>query len=249
MRYFVPDIRASEELLVQTGPEDKFGGLPWGLTATTWPVCKDCGKSQSLLAQLNHHPERLDLGRQGRVLFVFHCNHDPGMCSTWEAGSGANACFVMEPEDLSNRLSPMPKDAPPIEHEVRVAGWLTRDDGLSDSLALSFFDEKRYRELDRDFIRAVTWSTRLGSIPRWLQSPSEAPNTDEGWRFVGQLDSTYSFLVPPTVPLRWITADSERWEGRTHVGEGPNFGDGGVAYLFLRAGRVRPEGLFFWQCV
>src|SRR5450830_1027219 len=100
MRYFVPVPRISTELAQQTRPEDKFGGLPWGLPPQSWPTCVECGASQSLLAQFVHHPVRLDLGREGRLLSVFQCNADPGMCASWERNSGANACLITEPEDL-----------------------------------------------------------------------------------------------------------------------------------------------------
>lgn len=111
------------DLPTQAVPEDKFGGLPWGLESNLWPKCSNCGKSQSLLAQLLHDPVRLDLGREGRVLCVFQCNHDPGMCSTWEGGSGANASFVVEPEQLARGFAKLPPDTPLIENEVRVVRY------------------------------------------------------------------------------------------------------------------------------
>jgi hypothetical protein len=221
MKYFVPDIRISGELEPQAAPEDKFGGLPWGLDAGSWPKCSACGKSQSLLAQLLHHPSRLDLGREGRVLHVFQCNHDPGACSTWEGGSGANACFVVEPERIGAGLTQIPGDKPPVDSEVRVVRWIERDG-------------------------EVTTSTRLGGVPYWIQSPDEAPQGD--WRFVGQLDSTHSFLQAPKRPAAWVHEDKERLEGRAHYGDGPNFGDMGIAYLFVKTGDPSPQGWFFWQC-
>jgi hypothetical protein len=75
MRYFVPEIRLASELPTQACIQDKLGGLPWGVTASRWPMCSDCGKPQSLLAQFVHDASRLDLGRQGRALFLFQCNH------------------------------------------------------------------------------------------------------------------------------------------------------------------------------
>ena len=115
MRYFVPNSQLAIELPPQSSPHDKLGGIPWGLPPDRWPICSGCGGSQSLLAQFFHHPVHLDLGRSGRVLSVFQCNHDPGMCLTWEGGSGANACFVTELEDLTNELTPLPSDLPLIE--------------------------------------------------------------------------------------------------------------------------------------
>lgn len=246
MRYFIPDIRVPAELPPETSAEDKFGGLPWGLPPDAWPKCADCGGSLSLLAQLVHHPVRLDLGRAGRVLFAFQCNHDPGMCSTWEGGSGANACFVVEPESLGSALTALPEDGPLLENELRVDQWIELDDGLSSDLFPAFFDEAKYFALPEEILASISTSTRLGGVPAWMQSPSEAPA--DGWTFIGQLDSTHSFITPPAGAVPWAPAGADKREGRTHVGQGPNFGDGGIAYLFLRSTAALPEGYFFWQC-
>src|ERR1700686_2452335 len=135
MRYFVPDICAADEAPPETTAQDKFGGIAFGLSQDKWPKCNDCGRSQSLLAQLAHDRTRLDLGRTGRVLFVFQCDHDPGMCATWDAHSGANACIIVEPEDLGQRQVELPDDQPTVENEVRVLAWIEKDDGLPTSLA------------------------------------------------------------------------------------------------------------------
>jgi hypothetical protein len=246
--YFVPDIRCAEELGTQAGLEDKFGGVPWGLPSSLWPMCKDCGKPQSLLAQLAHAGDRFDLGRDGRVLFIFQCAHDPGLCATWEANSGANACFVCEPEDLAKGRTDPPSMPNPADHEVRVISWKRRIDSVSAELVPAFFDEARFFELPDAVLKLITFSTRIGGLPRWLQSPAEAPNLNDGWRFVAQLDSTYSFLQVPTIAVDWISTDDESYEGRTHLALGPNFGDGGIAYIFLRDTGGLPEGAIFWQC-
>jgi hypothetical protein len=246
MRYFVPDICAASEMPPETREQDKFGGVPFGLRQDKWPKCRDCGKSQSLLAQLVHHPTRLDLGRTGRVLFVFQCNHNPGMCKTWDAHSGANSCIVVEPEQLGHRLTELPGDRPTVENEVRVLAWIEKDDGLPGSLAPAFFSSDSLNKLSNDLRQKVTTGTRLGGVPYWIQSPEEGPGPN--WQFAGQLDGTYNFLRPPTIRHAWISDDPNRWEGRTHVGQGPNFGDGGIAYLFLHEVGGMPECCAFWQC-
>jgi hypothetical protein len=247
MRYFVPDICVTAEAPPETTVQDKFGGLPFGLGADKWPKCKECGKSHSLLAQLNHDPERLDLGRAGRVLFVFQCNHEPGLCASWEAHSGANACLVVEPEELGHRPSELPDDQPVVDNEVRVLTWIERDDGLEASLMPAFFSSHSFDHMSDEVLGRVTWGTRLGGMPRWLQSAEEGPGAD--WQFVGQLGSTHSFLRPPTTRHAWISEDPDRWEGRTHLGRGPNFGDGGIAYLFLLRAGGTPRACMLWQCL
>jgi hypothetical protein len=168
------------------------------------------------------------------------------MCSTWEGSSGANACFVTEPEDLVAGLAPLPSYSPLVEREARIIEWLERDDGITEEVAAHFFSLTEFSRMAESEMAKVTTSTKLGSVPSWIQSPDEAPK--DGWRFVGQLDSTYSFLHAPTVSVSGINEDTEHWEGRSHYCEGPNFGDGGIAYLFLRNTSTVPEGWFFWQC-
>lgn len=207
-------------------PVERLGGVPFGLRAELWPRYGECGHSQSLLAQLRHDPERLDLGREGRMLFVFQCGHDPGMCETWAFGSGANAAFVVEPEQLGGTDTPVPGDCPPLEPHLVITGWTARDDGIAEADRARYLDDDALGEMtDEERDRPVA-ATRLGSVPIWIQRADEAP---AGWRFVGQLDSTDDATCP--------------------AGASPNFGDAGIAYLFLRDARgAPPEAGMFWQC-
>lgn len=246
MRYYLPVLEPAELLEPQQTYQDKLGGLPFGLPSVQWPLCKDCGKPQSLLAQFTHHPERLNLGRLGRVLSVFQCNHDPGMCSTWEGGSGSNACVITEPEENTNSLTQPPSPETAVEREARILEWREEDDGFDEDEAARFLKADAYSELPRLKTKLVPAGTRLGGVPHWIQSPDEAPGSP--WRFVGQLDSTYSFLKPPRTNVKDIYVDTKQWEGRTHWCEGPNFGDGGIAYLYVNLQSEPPSGWFFWQC-
>ncbi|HWA90437.1 MAG TPA: hypothetical protein VG889_10400 [Rhizomicrobium sp.] len=167
MRHFVPALKPEPQppLLARVfgrgeRATDRLGGVPVGLPTSRWPKCAECGKSQSLLAQFRHQPGRLDLGRDGRMLFAFQCNHDTGLCSTWELDAGANACFAIEPEELTRGPTPAPADNPPADDTLVVEAWIAKDgDGGGE--------------------------TRLGGLPCWLQNENEGPG--EGWRFVGQL--------------------------------------------------------------
>jgi hypothetical protein len=168
------------------------------------------------------------------------------MCATWEGGSGANACFVLEPAELIDGLTPLPADRPSIEREARVLRWLDNDDGITPSQASAFFTDSEFLKLPEEVILRAAQVTRLGSVPSWIQSADEGPK--DGWRFVGQLDSFYSFFTAPRTNGNGINADRQRQAGRTHSCMGPNFGDCGIGYIFLRSGRAVPEGWFFWQC-
>ncbi|WP_156120567.1 hypothetical protein [Neosynechococcus sphagnicola] len=242
MKYFVPNLKLSVDLPPQEKLEDKFGGIPWGLKPEQYPMCRHCGKSQSLLAQFVHNSERLDLGKSGRTLLVFQCNHNPGGCPTWEGGSGANACFVLDPDQLSENLTPMPADFPIIEPEARIIGWLDHDDGIAPDEISAFYDDEQLWDLQDEMRDRVYPQTKLGSVPEWLQSPSEAPG--EGWVFIGQLSDSYKFIQEPSPQSNvYVYPSSDYW-----ACEGPNFGDGGIGYIFLRHHSEKPDGWFFWQC-
>ncbi|MEP7349851.1 MAG: hypothetical protein ABI668_07860 [Sphingorhabdus sp.] len=265
MRYFVPDIvlnapsKSGGGLLrrhfgekSEISPpaiefEEKLGGLPYGLPSQLWPTCEDCGKSQSFLAQFKHHVERLDLGAEGRAIYIFQCDHDPGMCQTWDTNSGANACVVVNQEDFLASVTPLPNDNPPIENCVGVSRWISKDDGIAPEVARLFYSQQCLDTVDLTIIEKVTYSTRLGGVPSWIQSADDSPG--KNWRFLGQLDSLYSFLTPPDRSEKWISEDRAQSEGRTHIGQGPNFGDIGIAYLFAKEGTEGGIAVkMFWQC-
>lgn len=249
MRYFVPDIRPAVELPPQETFVEKFGGLPWGIPQSKWPKCAGCGKSQSLVAQFEHSDQRLNLGKPGRILSIFHCAHIPGYCSTWDGKSGANACFVTEPEENTQTSTSLPEDLPPVENEAHVIGWIERDDGIPESDTALFFEEKTFFELPDEVMDRLSSISRLGGVPHWFQGPSDGSPVEDGWRFVGQIDSSLSFFTSPKTPLSWISPDSEKWEGRTHFAQGPNFGEDGLGYVFLKMTNGTPSGWFFWQCI
>jgi hypothetical protein len=189
----------------------------------------------------------------GRSLFVFQCNHQPGLCSSWEGGSGANACFVLEPEELSGGISKAPEDRPPVERELRIVQWVEHNDGVTAEQASPFFNTEEWEALQEDardelFVKAKQ-CTRLGGVPHWIQSSREAPEV--GWRFVGQLDSVHHFLTPPSSNekgVRAVKLDRQQPDVLTYCCDGPNFGDAGIGYIFLKDNGGLPQGWFFWQC-
>lgn len=226
MKYFVPKLEEAGEFNSQIELKEKFGGLPFGLPTENYPVCKECGNPLALLAQLFHQSKRLDLGKDGRVLFIFQCNNmkNYSLCSTWDQNSGANACFIVEPEDLTAQTENIPDGEFQAEKEFWIKDWVIRDDGLPEEILEVFFDEQKYYELDEEEFEEIYENleerTKFGSVPTWIQSP-ETPKGD--WKFVGQLDDLTGF----------------------------NFGDAGIGYIFIEKteGLAQlPEGKFFWQC-
>ena len=169
-------------------------------------------------------------------------------CEPWKAGSGANACVVVEPEDLTDAPALHPAQEGPVEREAFVHGWLTGDDLVTPELYPLFFgDEKVRREqVPEEVEDSLVWATRLGSAPTW-----ELEESHEGFQFLGQMYSELSFYrAPPEgLELRAWQTRREKMQPRTYALEGPNFGDMEMAYLFCKNredGGV-PEVVFFWQ--
>jgi hypothetical protein len=196
-------------------------------------VCSHCGAPQALLARLLHDPERLDLGKEGRVLFVFECNNQNSRCPSWDMNAGANSCFVLDRDELGDGpTSPPVSDTFPekqlaswLDQQAlpawRVMRWLAREDGIPPSYPGFFglnhglpegYDEKQ----DERYQSELSQQTRLGSVPFWIQFPEIPPKG----RFLGQIDSNCCQV----------------------------FGDNGIGYIFLSGPALAPRGWFLWQC-
>lgn len=179
------------------------------------------------------------------MLYVFQCYHVDFGCSPHECGSGANACFVLDPSEMCNGMAANPKDDPFIADEVRIIDWFEHDDGLTDAQVTAILAADDDNELPDDVSDRITQITRLGSVPFLLQGARGIPRDE--WRFVGQIDCYYSFFSPPQSLPTGIMRDPKSYLGRTHCLMGANFGDCGMGYVYLREASPMPEGLFFWQ--
>ena len=222
MKYFVPLLEPAKEFNAQAALMEKFGGLPFGLRTEMYPICGKCENPMSLLAQLIHEKERLDLGKEGRVLFVFQCSSPA--CPTWEADSGSNACFVTESEDITDSVEKLPLGDLSLDKEFWIAGWQELDDEVSEEECVYFLNAEKYESLDEEtaeeVFNKIVDVSKLGSVPSWIQYP-EIP--EGNWKFVGQLDGDTGF----------------------------NFGDAGIGYIFIERIEdplQLPKGKFFWQC-
>ncbi len=226
---FIPDLDLSHREAPR-GTCDKMGGLPDGLAPCNWPVCAGCDLPMTLCVQLDHAAGRLDLGRPGRRLFVFQCEEPEsvGGCETWERDSGANAAFIIEPENLRAGPTLAPRDTTPVLPEVRARGWRRFDEQLA---------------LDNGRKHGVhCYDTRVGGEPAWIQHDDEVDPAD--WRFLAQFSSRHRFLVSPQEDHPSL----RRFESGCTM-EAANYG-GGNAYLFIERspGGHTPRLTFFWQC-
>lgn len=273
MKYYIPDLRLASQLGAQQNFEDKLGGLPWGLPTDQWPICRQCGEPMALLAQFGHDEERLDLGRPGRVAFVFQCNGLDAACKTWDSNGGANTAFVLEPEDMTDVLTQPTEKTLRHETEARVIRWIEEVDRLTLE-QLELFTDERYLDLDDEILDSIPELTKLGSAPVWIQYPE----VKDGFKVVAQLSSEYFFFIDVPEPddvgcdvtkrvdgeFQTIACTSRAHSAPRYVTEwyeyrygvkwgcgGANFGDAGIGYLLMEVDRTPssiPMCKFLWQC-
>ena len=215
MRYYVPRSLLGSRCEEQAGPVDKFGGLPWASPVGRWPICRECGRPQSHVAQLHGDGERLDLGGEGRVLVLFQCEWGPDPCETVRPQYGANAAMIIDAggDGLTSPPEPLPPEVP----ELRVAEWMVRDDGIAPDRYGDFFDDDRFSTIYHEgLLEAVPLETKVGGPPHWLQSFEEGPRSP--WRFVLQLsDAQVGDGLAPT-------AEETGWGCPTRYSEWPRVG-------------------------
>jgi hypothetical protein len=238
MIYYTPIFQSVPKGGDQTVFIEKYGGLPWGIPEKEWPNCVECGATMSHVAALKHDSERLNLGKDGRIVLIFMCEENPGMCETWDANSGANAVVFLEESQLRPKITLPPTSDTVVLPEARVLAWEQKEDGVKEEDYPRYFNNRDYFALgeaedgeDEDDEGGDTMSPnsgfKLGSIPCWVQGAEEGPK--EPFRFVAQLS--------PIVEI----SGADQLEVAT-------YGDYGLAYLFVLPDAEKPEGAFFWQC-
>jgi hypothetical protein len=220
----------------------KFGGLPKGLPKNQWPICSECEVPMTFLFQMKHHPERLSLGKEGRVFYLFQCENG-GECSTWEADGGCNKAFILEPEDWDTTpIKTIPDEDTTILPEIAVSNWETKE--------VTHQDEP-------------VW-THFGGEPIWIQSPE---TVGDNYVFTAQLD--FSLVVKATNLSELPIGETSEYEGaksyQLKVGKDDfvwitesgsnkyycpfaNFGDSGSGYVFVNVTTKDTTGKFIWQC-
>jgi len=207
------------------GVVPKLGGLPWGLPAPMWPVCKECGRPMSHLAQLPADACALPGVQDGEVLFVFKCEWD-SVCSFWEADGGANAVFTVPHQALANAPTPAPAaengGLPEVLLELAITHWYAADDGVPAELEDAFYDYGRHADLPDEVAHphnwASAWRTKAGGVPYW--TANGAQQVPPG-RLVLQIDN-------------WVSLEEG---GGTEVA---NFCSDGTAYVFVDRSQAPP---------
>lgn len=129
------------------------------------------------------HSNRLDLGEDGRGLYLFECQDT---CDSRSAASGANAALLLA---RSAQAAAMTKRQGAAKPEEIVVRWSDDDDGVPEELAATFMSPALYAKLDPEVLEeCYLMGNRAGGVPGWLNGV-ELPEGD-GWRFLLQLDSS-----------------------------------------------------------
>jgi hypothetical protein len=152
----------------RSGREDKLGGLPFGLPGNKWPSCGVCGRPQVFIAQFRAS-ERLRLGREGRVMFLFQCPDGP-LCEAWDPSTGASCALILDHDQLTNSPTDAPKETE-VEPEAVIVGW----EPVEPASHISF----------------------LGDAPAYGPNHVAYKNWENGGRFLMQLIGYVDFRGPP----------------------------------------------------
>jgi hypothetical protein len=174
IRLLINDVAEPEEEALT-----RFGGRPLLPPASgiAWPHCETCAGSMQFLGQL-----RLEANdtQSDRLLLLFMCQNDPGMCDEWDADAGGNRVISVPIEDL------VPRDFPD-------SGEVSR--GKTHGARVQDVDEADYDEARAAWGDTAGQHQRdvLGQLdgePNWIQD-DETPECDacgEAMFFVAQLE-------------------------------------------------------------
>jgi hypothetical protein len=211
---------------IQT-PTLKVGGAPVLLDQIEWPVCRECGQPMDFLAQVPLN-QPVAFSCSYTMAYVFMC---PGkfdergwlQCQTWDAFAGANKVVLQSGPGtaiVAGSTSTYPDYCVNIRHTKEP-----------------LVDTSDF-ELDDDLREAVSWSTKIGGVPAWIQNNDtpRCPNCGEVMRFVAQLNAELDGPLPSV--RQW---NDEKYKFL-------NFGDAGLGYLFICEKECGAHGAaFLWQ--
>ena len=142
---------AAGKEMAPASPGARVGGLPLVPKGTAWPICKSCGGPMQFEGQWP-----LDaIGRRGRVLVVFMCQNNPGMCEEYFPSSGGNSAFIVDAS------SSVPLAAP----------------GLTPEQLSKFGEVRTILSPARSVVNAV------GGEPEWIQA-DDTPTCDCGKKMI-----------------------------------------------------------------
>jgi hypothetical protein len=154
-------------------PDTLFGGAPSVGEDFTWPTCASCSGNMRFLGQIRR-PDA------SRLLLIFMCENDPGMCDDWDAEGGGNAVVAVVADGLHLAAIPAEGEVERPRYGARVE--IMKADGYDKARGLWVEQnpERRGREV----------LGQIGGTPGWLQA-DETPSCagcDTPMTFVAQLE-------------------------------------------------------------
>lgn len=249
MHYYKP-ILIKSKTLPPSKYQDQFGGLPWGFPVEKWPVCEYCHTPLSFLAQLKHDENHLPLGKEGRILYLFHCDTQEKGCPSYEAESGANSVIILDPEELTHGPVSNHPESLSILPCATVDKWEQCKEPSSSHPSEPFDYHSWLAFDDLTYIDSIEPLTRLGGTPDWLQIPEPYSSP---YYFAGQIyhqleiSQVETFQVKETEHFRSLQLSALESEKTPEKLPFAHFGDNGMGYLFVHPDPDQPTGYFLWQ--
>lgn len=161
--------------------DGSVGGAPLAPAGTKWPTCRACGGPMQFLSQLHLSPAGLSAqALRDKVLLLFQCQNNPGLCDEWAANGGGNAALLVS--SLARQSLKAPSGPTLLRRESRFR-LVQYDDSASrespDDAYCASVDAKDSKTLGK-----------VGGRPLWMQG-DETPQCKCGakMRFVVQLEA------------------------------------------------------------
>lgn len=153
-----------------------FGGWPVVPhdQALDWPHCKSCRGPMQFLGRL-----RLPAGK--KLVLLFMCQNEPGLCDEWEPDAGGNCAVVVRATGRLKRIKP-----PPGDRTVRKRTYGAME--VRSSVANYNMAREKWAEKGANKMRDV-----LGQLlgkPAWIQA-DETPRCNhckKRMQFLAQLE-------------------------------------------------------------
>ncbi len=165
---------------VETALTSRIGGRPLAPRGSSWPTCATCKGAMQFLGQFRIKDFAPDL--PDRLLSVFMCQNDPGMCDDYSPISGGNIARVHAVQGLEPMTPPRGETMLSAIDGLRLQPYEAREE--DENAATDAYESARQAAGD-DVLG------RTGRAPVWVQS-DETPTCrcGQAMRFVLQLEDT-----------------------------------------------------------
>ncbi len=153
-----------------------FGGLPIIPDGTdfSWPICRSCDGTMQFLGRI------FSSAAGQRIVMLFMCQNEPGLCEEWDANAGGNTALVVQATSLRQVLPPQNGNALRLS---RYGADIVEIDAPDYDAARESWSKQTGRPM-RHVLGQISGS------PSWLQA-DETPICEccnEPMRFVAQLE-------------------------------------------------------------